>query len=232
MLKKRILTLTAILALMGSSLIAIGTSVAGQEIESSITVLESGCVDDPTTLGLTISQNPTWDPDSSTSPSSWFGNTGLTPGAVLDMNVSDCAGGWTVSVTATDFTSEEGNVISTPGRFQLHIMNTDGRPQKTSGQSCFPGVGCFPGVISVPGTYGHTGPVTGPGSYGSSVGFVGTGPEYTLNASYPLMTGDATAVGEMWGSWGLRWHNVYTIRDTPPGEYVGTLKMTFTPVNP
>lgn len=229
-MKKRILTLTAVLALMGSSLIAIGTSVAGQAIETSITVLETACVDDPTTLGLTVSMNPTWNPDDSFSPSSWIGNASTTEGARLNMDVSECAGGWTVNVTATDFTSDEGNVISTPGRFQLHIITYNGRPQHIV-MGCGP-FGCSEGPVSVPGTYGHTGPSTGSGSWGSQVGFVGTGPDYTLNASRPLMTGDETAVGEMYGSWGLRWHNVYTIRDTPPGEYTGTLKMTFTPVNP
>lgn len=231
-MKKRLLTLTAVLALMGSTLITIGTSVAGQGIESSITVLETACVDDPTTLSLTVSQNPTWNPDVSTSPSSWIGNAGTTEGARLNMDVSDCAGGWTVNVTITDFTSDEGNVISGSSHFYMNVNTYNGTAQYMSGETCWPGAGCYPAVGNHLGTYGHLGPVSGSGAYGQKVYFGGTGPDYTAQTSYPLMTGDETAVGPMWGTWGLRWQNVYAIRDTPPGEYSGTLKMTFTPVNP
>lgn len=228
-LKKRMLALTAILALVGSSLMAIGTSVAAQQIESSITVLETGCVDDPTTLQLSVSMNPTWDPDTA-GPSAWVGTGGNTEGARLNMDVSECAGGWTVNATVTDFTSEEGNVMPASNRFYLTVTSYNGRAIQLQYGCNQWGCTDFPTELS--STWGPRGNITGPGAYGDHVYFGGAGPEYTTQTSHPLLSGNAAAVGPMYGTWGVRWNNLYTIRDTPPGEYSATLKMTFTPANP
>lgn len=222
----------ALVGLMGTSLILIGASAAAQQIETSITVMDTACVDDPTTLALSVSQNPTWDTANplKTGPGAWVGNTGTTEGARLNMDVSDCAGGWTVNATVTDFTSAEGNVISAPNHFYLTVITYNGQPQHLV-YGCGP-FGCYDSPTSVPGTYGHLGPVTGAGAYGQKVRFGGTGPDYTNQTTYPLMSGDETAVGPMYGTWGLRWDGLENITDAPPGVYTANLTMTFTPANP
>src|SRR5690606_30538754 len=71
-LRKGLFVLTALVALIGSSLAMLSTSGAARQIETSITVLDTGCVDDPTSLSLNVTMNPTWDPDTA-SPGAWIG---------------------------------------------------------------------------------------------------------------------------------------------------------------
>lgn len=228
-IKRKVLFLIGVMAMTMSSLtLAFGISSAQESppLETSIRVLETACTDDPTTLDLTVSQNPTFNPDDHFSPSAWIGSSGNTEGVRLTMDINECLTGWKVEPTITDFTSEEGNVISSTNRFYMTTPTYDGRALAWDSSINW--------NVEHPGTWGVLGPnATGSGAYGQHIYFGGTGPDYGMVArAYPLLSGDETATGEMYGFWGLRWGNVYGIKETPPGVYTGTLKMTFTPEGP
>ncbi|HLU34359.1 MAG TPA: hypothetical protein VKZ61_01220 [Thermomicrobiales bacterium] len=229
-LRKGLFVLTALVALIGSSLAMLSTSGAARQIETSITVLDTGCVDDPTSLSLNVTMNPTWDPDTA-SPGAWIGSTSSTNHARLVMDVNECVLGWSVSASMTDFISPEGNVISTPDHFYLRV-NTHNGKALYPGQSCIPQFGCFSSELEHTGTWGPAGNVSGPGAYGSDVRFGGNGPVYSALSTHPILSGNETAVGPIIGVWGVRWGGIENITDTPPGVYTAEMTMTYTPVNP
>lgn len=222
-IKRRMLLLLGILAMsMGS--IGLGASIASAQdgmIETSITVLETGCVGSPSELS--------WSADSYSIPQ-WAprGNPGefLTTNLYqvhLDMNVGECVEGWTLTGAVTDLTSEEGNSISGSDHFILRVNPGSYAKQVSDTELCMFGTCWYPAVD-------HLG-AQSPVPYGGNVTFSGTGPTYT--ADQALLIGDATATGELFMEWQARLVGIEHIAaTTPPGTYTGELTVTFTPTAP
>lgn len=223
-IKRKMLFILGIVAMTASSL-GLGVGLAGaqaaNEIETTITVLDTACSDNPTAV--------TWSADGYSIPD-WTprGNPGeflTTPVdlVTLNLDVSDCVEAWTLTGAMTDLTSAEGNTISTPDHFTLRVNPFSRARQISDTELCMFGTCWYPAVE-------HLG-TSSPVPYGSDITFGGDGPAYASNQV--LLNGDDTATGEMFMSWQARLRGIEHIAaTTPPGTYTGQLTVTFTPTAP